>query len=301
MGSKTLYTQEARRLSPQTVFSAILQGGKTFEEMAPEYGLTTEQFEDLVLTKVGEKEFARLKKASTRNQSNKPKKKAVGAPSEQTNKPSEMTEEAEKETITMSMSSEISKLNASLVDVEREIGTLSVIIGGKKSIFDAEKEKLSKAKANKRKAETALEKAKERYNAAKTASDKAEAELASSQKELENWQERKSAIEQQITELQKRQIYLVAPGYHGEMPKVGTFVAVTQIEGTTLEDVKDVELVKELSAQDIFLFDSMQEAKEAYNYVRLVMKYYFGDKEYKLLVDNESIIILLKKQEVYQS
>ena len=298
MGSKTLYTQEARRLRPQTVFSAILQGGKNFEEMAPEYGLTTKQFEDLVLTKVGEKEFTRLKKASERNQqSNQQRKRNEAVPGEQA---SEVNEQV-KETTTMSIATEISNLNASLSDVEREILTLTVILDGQKSIFDTEKEKLREAEQSKHNAEIALEKAKKRYDDAKLASDEAKAKLVKSQKELKGWEERKATLEQQIAELQKKQIYLVAPGYHGEMPKIGTFVAVTQLEGAILEDVKDVELVKELSAQDIFLFDSMQEAKEAYNFVRLVMKYYCGDQEYKLLVDNESIITLLKKQEVYES
>ena len=66
-------TEARLRLRPQTVFSAVLEGKKTFAELAPEYGFTTEAFEAEVLAKVGPKEFPRLKKESDRNAAEKEK------------------------------------------------------------------------------------------------------------------------------------------------------------------------------------------------------------------------------------
>ena len=39
---------ESLKLRPQTVYAAVLEGGKNFEEMAPEYGMDVERFEETV-------------------------------------------------------------------------------------------------------------------------------------------------------------------------------------------------------------------------------------------------------------
>ena len=75
MENSTLYNGKALRLRPQTIFSAIRDGNRTFSEMAPEYGLSLEQFEEQVKLKVGPKEFAKLKKQSERNGERKEKEK----------------------------------------------------------------------------------------------------------------------------------------------------------------------------------------------------------------------------------
>ena len=68
MESRTLYTQEARRLSAQTIFSSIIDGGKTFWELAPEYGVTEDKLKKIIFEKVGPKEYRRLQKINRRNQ-----------------------------------------------------------------------------------------------------------------------------------------------------------------------------------------------------------------------------------------
>lgn len=77
-------------------------------------------------------------------------------------------------------------------------------------------------------------------------------------------------------------------------------VAVTAIPGTTLEDVSKVELMQNVSADEVFCFKNMEEAEAVCNYLRLVMKYFCEDKEYTLLVDDENIITLLKKHELIE-
>ena len=94
----------------------------------------------------------------------------------------------------------------------------------------------------------------------------------------------------------------MAPGYHGEMPKYGRFISIMEIQGIDdlqVEDVRGVELVKQMTAEEFFLFDTMQEAKSSYSFVKLVSKYYFDGLDYTILVDDDSIIELLKRQELY--
>ena len=67
MESRTLYTQEARRLSAQTIFSSIIDGGKTFWKLAPEYGVAEDKLKEIIRKKVGRKEFKRLQKINRRN------------------------------------------------------------------------------------------------------------------------------------------------------------------------------------------------------------------------------------------
>lgn len=49
-------------------FSSIIDGGKTFWELAPKYGVTEDQLKKIIFEKVGPKEFRRLQKINWRNQ-----------------------------------------------------------------------------------------------------------------------------------------------------------------------------------------------------------------------------------------
>ena len=72
------------------------------------------------------------------------------------------------------------------------------------------------------------------------------------------------------------------------------------MEGAIVEDVSDVVLISEMTAEEMFLFDSMESAKAANQYIKLVTKYFVDDKEYQLLVDNDILIKLLEKQELIE-
>ena len=56
----------------------------------------------------------------------------------------------------------------------------------------------------------------------------------------------------------------------------------------------------EITAEDIFKFKSMEEAKETCKFLQLVTKYFVEGKEYKLLIDSEDLKSLLKKQELIE-
>ena len=95
-------------------------------------------------------------------------------------------------------------------------------------------------------------------------------------------------------------IFLVAPNYKGEKPDFGTLISVVPMERTIVEDPSETALITEITAEDIFRFKSIEEAKEASKFLKLVTKYFVEGKEYKLLIDSEDLKSLLKKQELIE-
>lgn len=288
-----LYTGDARRLSAQTIFGSILEKKMTFSEMAPEYGLTEDQLAALIREKVGPKEFSRLKTASRRNASLKEKMQRKATPRRNSE-----TSSQEKEGILLldARMLEVSKLQNKLQEAEVQIEAVTSTIEAKKQLAEIEQKKLDEANQMVSQAEKNLQDAKSRQGVAKKSFDEASQKLGSSKEELARWKEKKTEIEKQLKEIENSCIYLVAPDFQGELPSFGTCISAVPKDGTTLEDATDVELIEEMTAEDIFLFDSMSEAKAAFKFVKLVVKYWSENKEYQILVESDSIKKLLKKQ-----
>ena len=151
---------------------------------------------------------------------------------------------------------EVSKLQNKLQEAEVQIEAVTSTIEAKKQLAEIEQKKL----------------------------DEANQMVSQAEKNL------------QLKEIENSCIYLVAPDFQGELPSFGTCISAVPKDGTTLEDATDVELIEEMTAEDIFLFDSMSEAKAAFKFVKLVVKYWSENKEYQILVESDSIKKLLKKQ-----
>ena len=312
MENSTLYNGKALRLRPQTIFSAIRDGNRTFSEMAPEYGLSLEQFEEQVKLKVGPKEFAKLKKQSERNGERKEKEKQKSYET----KPAEnvvietpilgsaetTSKEGDGEMHSKEIEGQLATLESSLESVRQQILAQNAICASKKEVLETEKTNLNRAKDSLKKARKTLANAEKRVAECEKALMEAKSAASNSEEELSSLQTTESELVRKCEELQKSRIYLVAPGYHGEMPKYGHFISIMEIQGIDdlqVEDVRGVELVKQMTAEEFFLFDTMQEAKSSYSFVKLVSKYYFDGLDYTILVDDDSIIELLKRQELY--
>lgn len=312
MENSTLYNGKALRLSPQTIFSAIRGGNRTFSEMAPEYGLSLEQFEEQVQRKVGPKEFAKLKKQSERNGERKEKEKQKSYET----KPAESVvietpvlgsaettlKQGDCDMNIKEIEGQLATLESSLESVRQQIFAQNAIYASKKEVLETEKTNLNRAKDSLRKARKTLANAEKRVAECEKALMEAKSAASKSEEELSSLQTTESELVRKCEELQKSRIYLVAPGYHGEMPKYGHFISIMEIQGIDdlqVEDVRGVELVKQMTAEEFFLFDTMQEAKSSYSFVKLVSKYYFDGLDYTILVDDDSIIELLKRQELY--
>lgn len=312
MENSTLYNGKALRLRPQTIFSAIRDGNRTFSEMAPEYGLSLEQFEEQVKLKVGPKEFAKLKKQSERNGERKEKEKQKSYET----KPAESVvietpvlgsaettlKQGDCDMNIKEIEGQLATLESSLESVRQQILAQNAICASKKEVLETEKTNLNRAKDSLRKARKTLANAEKRVAECEKALMEAKSAASKSEEELSSLQTTESELVRKCEELQKSRIYLVAPGYHGEIPKYGRFISIMEIQGIDglqVEDVRGVELVKQMTAEEFFLFDTMQEAKSSYSFVKLVSKYYFDGLDYTILVDDDSIIELLKRQELY--
>lgn len=312
MENSTLYNGKALRLRPQTIFSAIRDGNRTFSEMAPEYGLSLEQFEEQVKLKVGPKEFAKLKKQSERNGERKKKEKQKSYET----KPAESVvietpvlgsaettlKQGDCDMNIKEIEGQLATLESSLESVRQQILAQNAICASKKEVLETEKTNLNRAKDSLRKARKTLANAEKRVAECEKALMEAKSAASKSEEELSSLQTTESELVRKCEELQKSRIYLVAPGYHGEIPKYGRFISIMEIQGIDglqVEDVRGVELVKQMTAEEFFLFDTMQEAKSSYSFVKLVSKYYFDGLDYTILVDDDSIIELLKRQELY--
>ena len=312
MENSTLYNGKALRLRPQTIFSAIRDGNRTFSEMAPEYGLSLEQFEEQVKFKVGPKEFAKLKKQSERNGERKEKEKQKSyetKPAESVVIETPVLSSAEKtskqgdcDMNIKEIEGQLATLESSLESVRQQIFAQNSICASNKEVLETEKTNLNRAKDSLRKARKTLANAEMRVAECEKALMEAKSAASNSEEELSSLQTTESELVRKCEELQKSRIYLVAPGYHGEIPKYGRFISIMEIQGIDdlqVEDVRGVELVKQMTAEEFFLFDTMQEAKSSYSFVKLVSKYYFDGLDYTILVDDDSIIELLKRQELY--
>lgn len=308
--------KEARlRLRPQTVFSAVLEGKKTFAELAPEYGFTTEAFEAEVLAKVGPKEFPRLKKESDRNAAEKEKKamkKKATKKTTTTTTSSTTTAVVNDDTSTTATATttpkEVKMKKERVVTLEtllrqrdnaiREIATAESSVAAEAALLEVDGDKVKAAEEKVTSAKKMLAEAQDGLKAAQKDFQKREKTAAEKLKNLQRWQDCLSNIKANIREMEAKLIYLVAPGYKGELPAVGQLISVVPFERATTEFGSD--LYKEISAMDLLEsgFDRISEAKAAYDFARLVIKYEIKDIEVKVLVDDDRIKRILTAQEV---
>lgn len=285
------------RLRPQTAFSAILEGGKTFAELAPDYGFTSEAFEAEVLAKVGPKEFARLKKESERNEAKKAKKQQKAQATKKTTKKNITEEDStmKKEKVVTRETLLRQKENA-----QREIETATAVVDAEAALLEAEGKKVETAEKDVSIAEAALTAAKNVLKDAKKAFQKQERILKDKKDGLSKWQTCLSIIDKSIQELDAKLIYLVAPGYQGELPSVGKLISVVPFEGANVEVEQGGELYKEPTSREMFScgYKQVDDVMNAYNFAGLVIKYELNDVDVTVLVDDDRIKRILKTQEV---
>lgn len=296
--------ESSLKLRPQTVFSSVLEGGKTFEEMAPSYGMDTERFREAVRAKVGQKDFDRLQKTSERNKKkqeqklsqarkNSGKSKAVETEQED----NDMAKKNQQGNTVEQEMTERDRLNAKKTDAEREVTALTTLLQSKEALLEGSLEDKKKAEDAVMLAQDSLKKAQNAFKKAQSGVASWQSEVNEVKRNLAEWQECLQHIESQIADLDNKVIYLVAPGYHGEHPKAGQLLSVVPFEGATIASGE--ELFKEPTAMDLLDsgFELITEAKNAYNFARLVIKYLCAEgMEVKVLVDDERVTRILRDQ-----
>lgn len=271
--------QEGRlRVTAQTVIPQILEGHKTFSDLAPRYGMTEEEFKQVVARVVNDKDFPRLLKANDKYIAVRSR---IGNNKTLTKKQEVDKADAEQEQKKMRM-----EMSKKLSSIEKQIAESNIEMEQSEEKIEIASTEVHKAKENLKLAEQVEENAK-----------KARQKVV---QRLETLNRDKEEVVNKIQEIDSKIIFLIAPNYKGAKPDFGTVISAIPMEGTKVEDVSDTTLTTEMSAEDIFLFDNMEEAKAANEYLKLVTKYFVEDKKYKLLIDSEVLINLLKKQELIE-
>lgn len=276
--------QENLRVTAQTVISQMLEGHKTFADLAERYGMEEEDFKQVVARVVNDKDYPRLEKANDKYiaSRNRIRKNKIPIQKPQV-----------KERETNPVLSKRKKLMKYLVFIDKKRECCQVYTEEKKADLTEATLELEEAKKELEEAEKKVKAAQKTYELKNDKAQEAGQQLESLDKERES-------INKQIQEIDSNIIFLVAPDYQGKKPEYGTLISVVPMEGAIVEDVSDVVLISEMTAEEMFLFDSMESAKAANQYIKLVTKYFVDDKKYQLLVDNDILIKLLEKQELIE-
>lgn len=140
------------------------------------------------------------------------------------------------------------------------------------------------------------------FNEAKQALEVAKVKQEDAQKDVENatiqlqkFNLSLSNIDQKIeTEKKKRSIFLVSPGYTGEIPSFGTFVStVDTINGISKVDkitpASDFKIKPDFEEMVDAGYDSAQEYAKVLKFVELISQFIYNEKAYTLLVSDERI------------
>lgn len=164
--------------------------------------------------------------------------------------------------------------------------------------ISAEEKKMTEAKMLQETCERVLQKATEAFNnarqelqKAKTAQKNAEKEVATFSKKIKKLNEKLGEIENKIETAKNQMVYLIAPGYSGEIPACGTFISTCEVEGVANLKVEQIPTELKPDFQDMIKagFDSAQEYAKALKFMTLVEYYLCNDMQYKMLVSDDKI------------
>lgn len=292
-----------------SIFSAV-NHGKTLQYVASRYKIPFDQFLKELEDKVGEKKYRQLKATSDKN-SSKPqpiadviitstrgkgeKKMAVAKKQqEQTTK----TTNKQEATITMGKKTR-EQLEKEVAKAKRALGVAKRALSAEEILLESEKSKLLLAEKERDTVKELLKKKEDAVEEARNAVKGRELTFNEKVKSYTDCQRALENIEAELAEMNRKVIYLVAPGYKGKLPEVGRCIATLPMDGVTVDTGTD--LMKEPSVMDLLStgYKMIDEALNAYNFARLVIKYTMeaeNTDDVKILCDDERITKILKDQ-----
>lgn len=257
-----------KKLTGVKIFNSVIKGKMTLRQLAENYDCSFEQFLVEAKKLVGAVDWKKALQASKRNEG---KKEGTTMKFKTTPYPPQ-TKEAKKKV-----------LEDELAIVQEKARISRVVTEDFENRF---------AESTKVEAE-----AKRAWEEAKKNLDWVSEQLESSRKADARYEERIRQIQNKLDEFN---VYLVAPGYKGEMPK-GKLVVVSPIEGYNVTVEKGDDLLNEVSFANMLElgFETLKEADTALEFAKLVLKYQVEcEDEFVILVDDERIITILRGQEV---
>lgn len=142
------------------------------------------------------------------------------------------------------------------------------------------------------------------FDDAKKALEDANSEVSSAEKaveasnaKLKDFQSRLAEVDRKIEMEENKSIYLVAPGYTGEVPEHGTFISSVDVKGIANLKVETLGTEIEPNFLDMINagFDSAQEYARALKFVTLIEYYLCNDMQYNVLVSDSKIQKLISE------
>lgn len=313
----------AKKLNYKHIYTQIAKYGKTIPDMAEKYEMEEDAFIKRIQMGLEPKLFSNAISASEKNLKHRQRaKKSKTVKTIERQEEEEMSRKGEEKALLnyrqqqsekdklasikekrrtledlkgqeqVSSESEMKTLEKKVAEIEEELSkqekeldtdklsltSAEKVLNDKQKVFDWARKNLETAKKQKETAEQLVE------------------QRVSSIKDLKA---KKEDVENQITELKNRNIYLIAPGYSGEKPEYGTFYSTAKIEEfetlSIVETNAEFAIEPELKEMLIAGYDSYKEYSEALRFVMLCAEYACKEGvEYSVLVDDERLKKLIK-------
>lgn len=257
------------KLSGPKIYNNVAKGVMTLRQLAEGYDCSYDQFVAECKRIVSPFEWKRIMKADSRNE------KMAGI-----RKEAKMTEKTPRQ-----------QINAQKKKVLlEEFATVQEKAGISKAVTEDLEKRLLEAQKAEANAKRIWQEAQERLG-------RLIQQTQSSKEQDARYVERLSQIQAKLDEFN---LYLVAPGYNGEMPR-GRLVSVALFEGYNVTVERGDDLLNDVSFSAMLDlgFETLKEADTALEFAKLVLKYQLEcEEEYQILVDDERIITILHGQEV---
>lgn len=257
------------KLNGQKIYRHVVKGSMTLHQLAEGYDCSFEQFCAEAKRIVGQLEWARVEKADKKNQKKDNRK------------------DEREMTIVDKRHQDTERRKQILIE---EMESVEEKLKISQDVLEDFQQRVPKARRD----EAAALKV---YQDAVARRKWAEEHEAKAITQVQNYQNRIVQIENRLAEFD---VYLVAPGYKGEIPR-GKLISNLPIQGYEVTVERGSELLNDVSFSAMIGlgFDSLSEANDALEFAKLVLKYQMeSEEDFKVLVDDERIITILMMQEV---
>lgn len=276
-----------RPLNPTKIHIMVYENGATLEEVATEYGMTVDEFCRKARTVVGVKKFEAVKRVCSKNQ--KVKKKAQEK-LEQKDKNKKMPEALPREESLEEKEEKWQRaLRQAQAMVKKEYEQIREIF----HLYQSKKIEHEKAEREFIIAKDAFQQAEKNLQAAQKAYEEVQKEKSKHEENFLMWSKRRKNIQAKVDEFHKEDIYLIAPNYIGELPRVGRVISTQIINGIDVEIDQGSILIEEP-----ICVTNNANYRSAVEFAKLVLKYYLGDEADKItiLVNDDQFKQILKLQ-----
>lgn len=321
-----------KTLNFTSIYKKITEQNKTISELAEEYNMPEDGFVKEMQMGLGAKVFPVAKKASERNerrrerQRKKEEKKAeqkVEQKAEQKveqvkddNPKSENSMESEPKapekavlskkevSIALKKEAEAKKAFQELIDQEEnakiQIECSKKVIISSESVLKQKNQERENAKKTYEDAKAAYDLAKSKFDAVQKEVDELSSKINEAKEVRDMWEDRLSNVSQQILEVRNSKIYLIAPTYTGNIPKFGTMISCTDINGINVEIKKGEKLFNEPTFTSLLEsgYNDLDEYLIAIEFAKLCILFELSGKEYTILLNDEKMKKVLEFQNI---